>query len=140
MITLHRGPVVWSASQGAGSSLSRLARRHGLVSTWTADMAVQEGQEELQDPVRNLLVEEVTSARQDPQGDVRQTIHRRMDVGHRDPTVPIPGHHQARDVDLTEATGHGVGIPSGHEPEHGTDVGWIAHETTIELHGRRRHL
>mgnify|MGYP001819084409 CR=1 FL=1 len=139
MITLRRGPATRASSGGAVSSLPLVARSHGLVSTCTVDISAQEGEEQLQDAVRDLLVEEVSSTRQHPKRDVRQAIDCRMDVGHRDPTVPIPRHYQARDVDLTEATGHGIRIPSGHEPEHGTDVGWMSHETTIEVPGRRRH-
>jgi hypothetical protein len=104
------------------------------------DVPAQEGQQEFQDPIRSLLVQEMASTRQDPKDDIRQPIHRRMNIRHRDPTVPVPGHDQARDVDLTEATSHGIRVPTGHQPEYGTDVGRVAHETTIDVPGRRRHL
>jgi len=140
MITLRWGSAVRPSPGGAVSSAPQGTIRGGLFATWAVDVPAQKGKEQLQNAVRDLLVEEVSSTRQHPKCDVRKAIDRRVDVRHRDPTVPIPGQHQARDVDLIEATGHGIRIPTGHEPEHGTDVGGIAHETTIEIPGLRRHL
>ena len=99
----------------------------------------QEGQPELQPPLRDLLVKEVPATREDVKRDRREASHCLVHVGHGNPAVPVPGHHQARDVNLAQAAGHGIRIPAGHEAEYGTDVGRVAHETAIDVPGLGRH-
>jgi hypothetical protein len=135
-----RGPPLEFAGSAPGTSVSGPQPYLGVRAVRARDVGPEEGKEELQHAIRDLLVEEMAAARQHPEGDLRQALDGGMDVLHRDPFICVPGHDQAWHVDLAQAAGHGIGIPAGHEPEYRTDVGRIAHETTIDVPGRRRHL